>query len=67
MGLMRSITVFSGVIFFGVFIAAILYEMNNRGYLIDELVSGSIVITDVMILVVVFFMIIGGVLAAVTR
>jgi len=67
MGFMRSITVFSGVTFFGVFIAAILYEMNNRGYLIDELVSGSIVITDVMILVVVFFMIIGGVLAAVTR
>ena len=67
MGFMRSITVFSGVTFFGVFIAAILYEMNNRGYLIDELVSGSIVITDVMILVVVFFMIIGGLLAAVTR
>ena len=67
MGWTRPISIFAGVSFFGVFIAAIIYEMNNRGYLVDELVSGSIVITDVMILIVVFFMLIGGVLAAASR
>jgi len=67
MGIMKPVGIFGAVSLAGVILAAIIYEMNNQGYLVDELVSGSIVITDVMIVVVVFFMLIGGILAAATR
>ena len=67
MGWMRSISVFSGITFFGVILAAIVYELYNQGILVDEFIRGSIVITDVMVVIVVLFMLIAGILAAVTR
>ncbi len=63
MGWLRGVGIFFGVSSFGIILAAILYEMDSRGLVVDELVTGSILITDVMAVVVILFMILGGLLA----
>ncbi len=67
MGWLRGVGVFTGITCFGIIIAAVLYEMNSRGIVIDELITGSILITDVMVVVVVLFMLLGGILAVVSK
>ena len=67
MGVLKPVGAFFGVTCFGILLSAIFYEMNTRGILIDELVTGSITITDVMALVILCFMLLGGIIAVLTR
>lgn len=47
----------------GVIIAFILEQLDTRGILIDAFITGSIIITDLMVVVIMLFLLIGVVLA----
>lgn len=48
----------------GIIQAMILFEMNTRGILIDEFITGSITITDLMVGVVIIWLLIGVIIGA---
>lgn len=47
----------------GIIIAFMLEELNTRGILIDAYMVGSIIITDLMVIVIILFLLIGVVVA----
>ena len=47
----------------GVILSMITYEMNTRGLLIDEYITGTILITDVMAVIIIMFLLIGVLIA----
>lgn len=55
-----------GMTSLGIMIAYIIDTLNSRGILVDEIVSGSITVTDLMIVVILVFML-AGVLMGVRR
>lgn len=67
MSVLKPVGLFFGITCFGIILAAIFYEMNTRGTLIDELVTGSTTITDLMAVVIIFFMLLAGIVAVLTR
>jgi len=51
----------------GLVTSMILWTLNDRGVLIDELVSGSISITDLQIVVIILWGMVGIIVAAVKK
>lgn len=51
----------------GIIMAYILETMNAKGILIDEMVTGSITINDLMMVVIFFFMLTGVIWGAIKR
>lgn len=52
--------------FLGMILAFLLEYFNSHGYVIDEYLQGSITLPDLQIVVVVFFILIGILIAVVT-
>ena len=48
----------------GIIIAAVIYTMNANGILLDEFITGTISVTDVMTVTVIVFSICGVIIAA---
>jgi len=51
----------------GIIFAAITKHLNDTGILIDEFITGTITITDVMIVIILVFFVCGVILAALRR
>lgn len=56
-----------GMTCLGIIVAYIFEVLNTRGILVDEMVTGSIVITDLMIVVIFMFSLVGIILGATRR
>lgn len=52
-------------IFAGILVAGIEYELNSQGILINEFITGTISITDLMAITIVVWILIGGIIAVV--
>lgn len=65
-GWTRGVAVFMAIACFGIIIAAIVFQLNTMGVVVDELVTASMTIEDIMSFIVLVFMILGGVLAVAT-
>lgn len=46
----------------GVIMAYIFYTMNENGVIIDEMITGSVTISDVMAATIIFFILVGLIL-----
>ena len=51
----------------GIILAYVLGELNTKGILIDEMITGSITITDVQTFLILFFMLCGLIMVAIKR
>jgi len=51
----------------GIIMAYILETLHSKGVIVDEMVSGSITINDLMTIIVFFFLFVGTMWAAVKR
>lgn len=51
----------------GIMIAAIEYELNSQGILINEFVTGTISITDLMAVTIIIWVLVGGIIAVVRQ
>jgi hypothetical protein len=58
------VTIF-GFGFFGIIMAAIAKVANDEGVIIDEFITGSITITDLMAIIIIIFLLAGVVVAVV--
>lgn len=51
----------------GIFFASLFYELNNDGIWIDEILSASFTITDLQIIIVLFFILLGILIGLIKR
>lgn len=51
----------------GVFFASLFYELNNDGIWIDEIITASFTITDLQIITVLFFLLLGIMIGLIKR
>jgi len=51
----------------GIVNAMIFWTLNSRGILINEFISGTVTITDLMAVTIVFWLVVGVVIAAVKK
>lgn len=51
----------------GIFFASLFYELNNDGIWIDEIVTASFTITDLQIIIVLFFILLGLLIGLIKR
>ena len=53
--------------FMGVLIAAIVNTLNTEGTLVDEFITGSVTITDLMSVIIIIFLVVAVVYAVTSR
>jgi len=63
----RFVATIFGTSFVGIILSMILYEMNTRGIIIDEFITGTIVINDLILIVNILFLLVGVMLATIWR
>jgi len=64
---MQAVLAIMGCGFVGVIFAAILKILNDQGTMIDEFITGTITITDLMAIVIIIFLLVGVIIAVVKR
>lgn len=52
---------------FGIVIAMIVNTLNTRGIIIDEFLTGSVTITDLIVGIIILFLVIGVIVAVVKK
>lgn len=51
----------------GIMMAAIEYELNTQGILVNEFVTGTIAITDLMAVTIIVWILVGGIVAVIRQ
>ena len=64
---MRMVLTVAGCGFIGIIIAAIFKVLHDKGTVIDEFITGSITLPELMALVIILFLLVGVILGAITK